>query len=77
MYKSHLFNPSFVEKRNYFILFFLQSYFFDEQSKFLNLQFYSNRKFKHLRTKVKRSLSAIGVNFHRRKEKKLGVSKVL
>ena len=34
-------------KKNYFILFFLQSYFFDEQSKFLILQFYWNKKFKH------------------------------
>ena len=34
-------------KKNYFILFFLQSYFFDEQSKFLILQFYWNKKFEH------------------------------
>ena len=37
----------FFEKKNYFILFFLQSYLFDEQSKFLILQFYLNKKFKH------------------------------
>ena len=31
----------------YFILFFLQSSFFDKQSEFLILQFYWNKKFKH------------------------------
>ena len=33
-------NPNFVEKKSYFILFFLESYFFDEQSKFLDVRFY-------------------------------------
>ena len=33
-------------KKNAFILFFLQSYFFDEQSKLLIPQFYWNEKFK-------------------------------
>ena len=37
----------FCWKKNYFILFFLQSYFFDEKSKFLILPFYWNKKFKH------------------------------
>ena len=36
-----------LKVKNYFILFFLQSYLFDEQSKFLILQFYWNKKFKH------------------------------
>ena len=36
-----------LNKNIYFILFVLQSYFFDEQSKFLILQFYWNKKFKH------------------------------
>ena len=31
---------NFVEKNSYFIQFFLQSYFFDEQSKFLDVRFY-------------------------------------
>ena len=31
----------------YFIPFFLQSYFSDEQNKFLIVQFYWNKKFKH------------------------------
>ena len=30
----------FVEKNSYFILFFLQRYFFDEQSEFLDVRFY-------------------------------------
>ena len=33
-------NPNFVEKKSYFMLFFLESYFFDEQSKFLDVWFY-------------------------------------
>ena len=37
---NDILNPNFVEKNSYFILFFLESYFFDEQSKFLDVQFY-------------------------------------
>ena len=37
----------FFWKKNYFMLFYLQSYFFGEQSKFLILQFYWNKKFDH------------------------------
>ena len=29
------------------MLFFLQTYFFDEQSKFLIVQFFRNKKFEH------------------------------
>ena len=54
IYKSDLFNPNFLEHFSilfyivlYSILFFFQSYFFDEQSKFLSLQFYCNKKFEH------------------------------
>ena len=36
----NLLNPNFVEKNPYLILFFLEIYFFDEQSKFLDVQFY-------------------------------------
>ena len=35
------------KKNSYFILFFLESYFFDEQSKFLVVRFYWNKKVKH------------------------------
>ena len=45
--KSDLFNPNLIEKNSYFILFFLESYFFDEQSKFLDVRFYWNEKVKH------------------------------
>ena len=47
IFKSDLLNPNFFEKNSYFILFFLESYFFDEQSKFLDIRFYWNKKFKH------------------------------
>ena len=47
IFKSDLLNPNFVEKNSYFILFFLESYFFDEQSRFLDVRFYWNKKFKH------------------------------
>ena len=60
--------------KNYFILFFLQSHFSDEQSKFLILQFYWNKKFQkliHSRTEIKISLSFIGVKFLRRQDKKV------
>ena len=40
-------NPSFIEKKIYFILFFLQSYFFNEQSEFFILQFDWNKESKH------------------------------
>ena len=44
---SDLSNLNFVWKNSYFILFFLESYFFDEQSKFLDIWFYLNKKVKH------------------------------
>ena len=44
---SDLLNPNVAEKNLYFILFFLKSYFFDEQSKFLDFRFYWNKKVKH------------------------------
>ena len=47
IFKSDLLNSNFVEKKSYFILLFLKSYFFDEQSKFLDVQFYWNKKVKH------------------------------
>ena len=31
----------------FYTVFFLESYFFDEQSKFLDVRFYWNKKFKH------------------------------
>ena len=40
IFKSDRLNPNFVEKNSYLILFFLESYFFDEQSKFLDVRFY-------------------------------------
>ena len=40
IFKSDLLNPNFVEKNSYFILYFLETYFFDEQSKFLDVRFY-------------------------------------
>ena len=40
IFKSDLLNPNFVEKNSYFTLFFLQNYFFDEQSKFFDVRFY-------------------------------------
>ena len=45
--KSDLLNPNFVKKHSYFILFFLENYFFDEQSKFLDVRFYWNGKVKY------------------------------
>ena len=42
-----LLNPNFVEKNSYLIQFFLESYFFDEQSKFFYIRFYWNKKVKH------------------------------
>ena len=47
LFLSDLLNPNFVEKKLYFILFFLESYFFNEQSKFLNVRFYWNKKVKN------------------------------
>ena len=47
IFKSNLLNPNSVEKNSYFILFFLESYFFNEQSKFLDVRFYWNKKVKH------------------------------
>ena len=47
LFLSDVLNPNFVEKNSYFIVFFLKSYFFDEQSKFLDVQFYGNKKVKH------------------------------
>ena len=40
-------NSNFVKKNSYCILFFLESYFYDEQSKFLDIRFYWNKKVKH------------------------------
>ena len=36
-----------LKKNSYFILFFLESYFFDEESNFLDVQFYWNKKVKY------------------------------
>ena len=47
LFLSDLLNPNFVEKTSYFILFFLEGYFFDDQSKFLDIRFYWNKKFEH------------------------------
>ena len=47
IFKSDLLNSNFVEKYSYFIRFFLESYFCDEQSKFLDVRFYWNKKVKH------------------------------
>ena len=44
IFKSDLLIPNVVEKNSYFILFFLESYFFDEQSNFLAVRFYWNKK---------------------------------
>ena len=46
LFKSDLLNPKFVGKKLYFILFLLESYFFDEQSEFLDVRFYWNKKVK-------------------------------
>ena len=46
LFISDLLNPNFVEKNSYFILFFLKSYFFDEQSSFLDVRFYWNKNMK-------------------------------
>ena len=46
LFSSELLNPNFVEKKIIFHLFFLESYFFDEQSKFLDFRFYWNKKVK-------------------------------
>ena len=43
-------------EKKYFILFSLQSYFFDEQSKCLILQFYWNKKLKHRFKTIQRSI---------------------
>ena len=47
LFLSDLLNQNFVEKNSYFILSFLESYFFDEQSKFLDVRFYWNKNVKH------------------------------
>ena len=60
-FKSDLLNSNFVEKNSYFILVFLESYFFDEQSKFLVVRFYWNKKVKN-RFIYERKLK-IGVKF--------------
>ena len=44
---TYIWNLNFVQKNSYFILFFLENYFFDEQSKFLNIWFYWNKKLEH------------------------------
>ena len=58
----------------------MESYFFDEQSEFLDVRFYWNKKVKtsiHLGTKIEISLSIIGVKFPGEKKKKFVVNKVL
>ena len=62
--KSDLLNSNFVQRNSYFILFFLESYFFDEQSKLLDIRFYWNKKVKHRfiyerKLKIEISLSLI------------------
>ena len=47
IFKSDLLIPSFVDNNSYFILFFLKSYFFDEQSKCLDVRLYWNKRVKH------------------------------
>ena len=47
IFESDLLNTNFVLKNRYFILFFLEIYFFDKQSKFLDIPFYWNKKVKH------------------------------
>ena len=49
IFKSELLNPNFVEKNLYSILFFLESYFFDERGKFLDVQFYWNKNVKRVK----------------------------
>ena len=44
IFKSDLLNVNFVEKNSYFILFFLESYFFDEQSQFLDIRFIETKR---------------------------------
>ena len=46
IFKSDVLNPNFVEKKSYFILFFLESYFFNEKNIF-DVRFYWNKKAKH------------------------------
>ena len=43
-FKGDLLNPNFIENNSYVILFFLESYFFDEQSKFLDVRFCWKKK---------------------------------
>ena len=76
LFLSDLLNPNFVGKNSYFVLFFLKTYCFDEQSKFLDVQFYWNKKI-HLRTKIEISFSDIIVKFPGEKKKKFVVNKVL
>ena len=45
IFKSDLLNTNFVEKNPYFILFFLERYFFDKQSKFVDVRFYWKKRF--------------------------------
>ena len=47
LFLSDLLITNFVEKNLYFILFFLEIYLFDEQSKFLDVWFDWNKKVKH------------------------------
>ena len=47
LFLSDLLNPNFVDKNWYSILFLLESYFFDKQSKFLDVRFYWNKKVKY------------------------------
>ena len=80
IFKSDLLNPNCVEKNSYVILLFLKSYFFDEQSKFLNVRFYWNKP-KQTQTKRLNNDSFTNENLNkfkchrskvsRRKEKKV------
>ena len=74
LFKSDLLNPNFVKKNSYLMLFFLESYFFDEQSKFLDVRFYWNKKTKYrfIYERKLKCLSVIGVKFPGEKKKVCG-----
>ena len=71
IFKSKLLNPNFVEKKSYFILFFLESYFFDEQSKFLDVRFHWNKKVNSFTNENWNKLKCHRSKVSRRKEKKV------
>ena len=58
-----------LKKKSYFLLFFLESYFFYKQSKFLDVLFYWNKLWINLRMKIEISLSIIEVKFTGEKKK--------